>query len=150
MAYNMYGQTGWNPQMANPSPYYQQAQSYGMPVAQNAPVPQRPVFVDGEMAARVFQMPENWPVNVPLYLWDSNGDYFYIKMIGPNGVPMPLQKFYYQKAENEAYGYISGNGSPQVDTSQFVTKDTFERQMNELKEMMRANQNNQQNRGVKQ
>lgn len=146
MAYNQYGQN-WMNQPGyvggyNPGTSYYSANQPVQPLAQ------RPVFVDGEMSARVFQMPDNWPIGIPLYLWDTNGDYFYVKVIGPNGVPMPLQKFRYQKEENEAYGHISGNGAPQVDTSQFVTKDAFEQQMNELKELLKTNKNAQQNRGM--
>lgn len=149
MAYNMYGQTGWTPQ---PQLYgYQQPmqQSYAPAI-----VPQRPIFVEGEMAARVFQMPENWPIGVPLYLWDSNGDYFYVKMIGQNGVPMPLKTFTYHEKAPEPSGYLSGN-APQADMSQFVTRDDLDRRFNELKDLMKNSQNgrnqsgnnSQQNRG---
>lgn len=151
MAYNMYGQPSWGSQMMNQNPYYQQPQqSYGMPVAQNTLVPQRPVFVDGEMAARVFQMPENWPMGIPLYLWDMSGDCFYMKMIGQNGMPMPMRTFDFKEREPAPSGYLSGSTGP--DMSQFITKTDFDQKFNELKQMMRSNQNannnQQQNRGA--
>lgn len=152
MAYNNYGQTGWMPQQ--PNYQYYQNQPVQQSFAPAAVVPQRPIFVDGEMAARVFQMPDNWPIGVPLYLWDSNGNYFYVKMIGQNGIPMPLQVFEYNAKAPEPSGYISGTNS-QIDTSQFVTREDMDRRFNELKELMKNNQstrnqngsNNQQNRG---
>lgn len=140
MAYNNYGGPSWQPQ-----PYYYQNQPQQSYAPMQPVIPQKPIFVDGEMAARVFQMPENWPIGVPLYLWDSNGDYFYVKMLGPNGVPAPLQAFYYQRKDPEPTGYISGN-QQQIDTSQFVTKDDLNKRFDELKDMMR-NQNGG-NRGV--
>lgn len=151
MAYNMYGM---------PGPMYGQQQnpgySYGMPMQQSynsvpsTPIPQKPVFADGEMAAKIFQMPENWPIGVPLYIWDTNGDCFYMKMIGPNGVPLPLRTFDYKEREPAPAGYLSGNSAP--DMSQYVTKNDFDQKMNELKELIsRApaiqNGTNSQNRG---
>ena len=155
MAYNAYGQPNWQMQQQpnQAYQYYQQPQqSYGMPIAQNTPIPQRPLFVEGGMAAKVFQMPDNWPIGVPLYLWDTSGDRFYIKAIGPNGVPTPLRGFEFREIEMPS-GYISNTGVQQIDPNQYVTKETFEKQMNELKDLVRSNsqgnrnQNGQQNRG---
>lgn len=156
MAYNNYGQTGWMPQQPNYNNYQMQPmqQSYAPMASQLPLVPQKPVFVDGEMAARVFQMPDNWPAGIPLYLWDLKGDYFYIKMVGQNGVPMPIQTFEYHAKAPEPSGYISGDNR-QVDTAQFVTHEDLDRRFNELKNMMQNNQSsrsqngssNQQNRG---
>lgn len=151
MAYNMYNQpSGWMPQQQNPGYSYG-----GMPMQQSynnapsMPIPQKPVFVDGEMAAKVFQMPENWPVGVPLYLWDVNGECFYMKVIAPNGVPMPLRTFDYKEREPAPAGYLTGNGP---DMSQYVTKNDLDQRFNELKQMMQSNQNGvnnqQQNRGA--
>lgn len=156
MAYNMYGQqqNGWMPQQPNYQYYQNQPQqSFGMPTGQNTPIPQRPIFVDGEMAAKVFQLPDNWPIGVPLYLWDVSGDCFYMKVIGPNGVPLPVRAFEFHEKEMPS-GYISSGSVPQMDPNQYVTKDAFEAKMNELKDLLRNNQsnrgqngNNQQNRG---
>lgn len=158
MANNMYGQNGWMPSQPQQDwQYYQnQPQQSFSPSSQvRTLIPQKPVFVDGEMAARVFQLPDNWPIGVPLYLWDTNGGYFYVKFIEPNGVPAPLQTFQYNRIERQQpTGYISGSAQ-QVDTSQFVTKEDLDRKFDELKEMMWTNQqprnqnsgNGQQNRG---
>ena len=156
MALNNYGQNmGWMPQQPNYTYQMPVQQSYAAPVQmQNTPIPQKPVFVDGDMAAKVFQMPDNWPIGVPLYLWDVSGDCFYLKMIGPNGVPMPLRVFDFKEREMPT-GYISGGNAQMVDPNQYVTKDVFESKMNELKDLLRSNQsgrnqnggNNQQNRG---
>lgn len=146
MAYNNYGQTGWMPQQPNYSYQMQPAQQSYAPAAQLPLIPQRPIFVDGEMAARVFQMPDNWPAGVPLYLWDSNGNYFYIKMVGQNGIPMPLQSFEYHSKAPESTGYISGDNH-QVDMTQFVTHEDLDRRFNELKNMMQNSQNNRSQNG---
>lgn len=121
-------------------------QSFGMPTGQNTPIPQRPIFVDGEMSAKVFQLPDNWPIGVPLYLWDTSGDCFYIKAIGQNGVPMPVRAFEFHEKEMTS-GYISNSSGPQLDPNQYVTKDMFEAKMNELKDLMRNNQNNRNQSG---
>lgn len=153
MAYNMYGQTGWNPQQQMGMPQYSYGQQPMQPSFANAPamIPQKPAFVDGEMAARVFQMPENWPPMVPLYLWDMSGDVFYMKMIGQNGVPMPLRIFDFREREPAPSGYLSGNAGP--DMSQYVTKSDLDQRFNEIKQMMQNNQNgtnNQQNQNQNQ
>lgn len=134
MAYNYYGQqpNGWMPQQPNYQYYQNQPQqSFGMPTGQNTPIPQRPIFVDGEMAAKVFQL----------------------KVIGPNGVPLPVRAFEFHEKEMPS-GYISGSSTPQMDPNQYVSKDVFETRMNELKDLIRNHQNsknqngnNQQNRG---
>lgn len=157
MAYNAYGQPmqsqTWG-QLQPAYPTYQQSYAPAPMQMPNTPIPQKPIFVEGEMAARVFQMPDNWPVLVPLYLWDTSGNVFYIKMLDASGVPVPLQAFDYQRREMTS-GYLSGTSQPQVDMGQYVTKDAFEAKMNELKDMLRQNQpgrnqngsNNGQNRG---
>lgn len=155
MAYNMYGQSGWNPQQQMGMPQYSYGQQPVQPMQQSfantpAMIPQKPAFVDGEMAARAFQLPENWPPMVPLYLWDVSGDVFYMKMIGQNGVPMPLRIFDFREREPAPAGYLSGNAGP--DMSQYVTKNDLDQRFNELKQMMQSNQNGvnnqQQNRGA--
>lgn len=60
-------------------------------------------------------------------LWDSENQSIYIKSSDPNGIPRPLTILDYtirQMSEDTE--------KPQVDTSQFVTKDEF----NELKDMI--------------
>lgn len=154
MAYNMYGQSGWTPQQQMGMPQYsygQQMQPMQQSFANTTTlIPQKPVFVDGEMAARVFQMPENWPPMVPLYLWDMSGDVFYMKMIGQNGIPMPLETFDFKRREPAPSGYLSGNNSP--DMSQYVTKADLDQRFSKLEQMMQSNQNGvnnqQQNRGA--
>ena len=158
MAYNAYGQPvqpvqSWGqPMTAYPS--YQQSYASAPMQMSNSPVPQKPIMVDGEMAARVFQMPDNWPPMVPLYLWDVSGNVFYIKMLDANGIPLPLQGFDYNRREMTS-GYISGASQPQVDMSQFVTKADFEQLRADLLKSQNQNQsgrnqngsNNNQNRG---
>lgn len=60
-------------------------------------------------------------------LWDSENQSIYIKSSDPNGIPRPLTILDYTIRQ------ISEDAEkPQVDTSQFVTKDEF----NELKDMI--------------
>ena len=154
MAYNNYGQ------MYNPYSGYQvnpQSISY----AYNTPTqqPQMPgmIWVDGEVGAKAFQMPQGCPVGTPIALWDTNDQVIYLKSINQMGMPNPLQKIRYQMEEQpQQSGYLPA--ATQVSgaaESNYVTKDDFERKMNELKEMLKNNQpgrnqnggNNQQNRG---
>ena len=154
MAYNYYGQpvsNGWgNTQQYQP---YQQ-QSYAP-----APQPQMVqgmIWVDGEVGAKAFQMPQGWPVGTPIPLWDTNDTVIYLKSMNQMGMPNPLQKIHYTMDEQQQSGYlpaaanqVSGNAE-----QNYVTKADLDQKMNELKEMLKnnqqqsRNQNSQQNRGA--
>ena len=65
--------------------------------------PQQPqqglIWVDGEAAAKSYQMPAGWPANTPLALWDTNDTIIYLKSINSMGMPNPLQIAEYQLRE---------------------------------------------------
>lgn len=149
MAYNYYGQNWANtPGM----PYYQQPQV--QPTYQSyAPQPQQaqPVgiqWVDGEVGAKAFQMPQGWPVNTPIALWDTNDQVIYLKSVNQMGMPNPLQKLHYQMDEQQSGGYLPAagtvSGSPDPN---YVTKDDFDRKINELKDLMKNNQSSRNQNG---
>ena len=58
--------------------------------------PQGLIWVDGEAAAKAYQMPPGWPANTPLALWDSNDTLIYLKSTNQMGMPNPLQIARYQ------------------------------------------------------
>lgn len=95
-------------------------------------------WVDGEVGAKAFQMPNGWPANTPIDLWDTNDTVIYLKSINPMGMPNPLQKAHYTLEERVGTGMgQSGNAEPahpQPDMSQYVSKDDMERMKTELME----------------
>lgn len=154
MAYNNYGQM-YNPYSGYPVNPQNVSYAYNTPTQQ----PQIPgmIWVDGEVGAKAYQMPQGHPVGTPIALWDTNDQVIYLKSINQMGMPNPLQKIRYQMDEQpQQSGYLPA--ASQVSgaaESNYVTKDDFERKMNELKEMFKNSQsgrnqngvNNQQNRG---
>lgn len=61
--------------------------------------PQGLIWVDGEAAAKSYQMPTGWPANTPLALWDTNDTIIYLKSTNAMGMPNPLQIAEYQLRE---------------------------------------------------
>jgi len=124
-------------------------QSYSAPVSQG---PKMMEWVEGEVGAKAFQMPNGWPANSPIPLWDSTDTVIYLKSWGPMGIPNPMQKLRYEMPEqlnqalltngNNGMSGTSGNGQ---DMSQFVTKQDLEQLKNEIRNMNQSNgaQNNQ-------
>ena len=138
-------------------------QSYGMPMNSYAPAVQQPqqqsnqtmIWVDGEVAAKSYQMPAGIPVGVPVALWDTNEPVIYLKSINQMGIPNPLQKIHYTMEEQKTQSMLpAGNmsGAPAQETPNYATKNDLEQMKNEIKEMLRQNQpkpnqNGSQNRG---
>lgn len=114
-------------------------QSYAAPVSQG---PKMMEWVEGEVGAKAFQMPNGWPANSPIPLWDSTDTVIYLKSWGPMGIPNPMQKLRYEMPEqqnqalltngNNGMSGTSGNGQ---DMSQFVTKQDLEQLKNEIRNM---------------
>lgn len=133
---------------------YPQMQGTQMSFA-NQPVQQNTcthglIWVDGEVGAKAFQMPNNMPANQPVALWDTNDTVIYLKSVNPMGMPNPLQKAHYtldeQKSGVRTSGY-SGDEKPVVDMSQYVRKDDMDRMKRELMEAIQGvNTSGQQNR----
>jgi hypothetical protein len=56
-------------------------------------------WVDGEAAAKSYQLPAGLPPNKPVALWDTNDTVIYLKSVNAMGMPNPLQKIRYQMEE---------------------------------------------------
>lgn len=106
------------------------------------------IWVDGEVGAKAFQMPQGWSPNTPIPLWDTNDTIIYLKSINQMGMPNPLQKIKYQMEDVPQMlpaGQQSGTGSQGAD---YATKDDLSNlrtEIQSLKEMLSnksaANQN---------
>ena len=108
-------------------------------------------YVDGEVAARAWQMPYNIGPNTIIPLWDLDGKHVYFKSTDAYGRINPMKKGVVV-FEDEAVEQKSEETKSQ-DMSQYVTKDDLDRMKQELRSMMkeqRSNQNgsrNNENRG---
>ena len=92
MAYYPTYQSAWT----NPMSYQaQQMQTQGL------------IWVDGEAAAKAYQMPPGWPANTPIALWDSNETTIYLKSTNQMGMPNPLQIAHYELIDKKG---MSGAG----------------------------------------
>lgn len=111
-------------------------------------------WVEGEVGAKAFQMPQGWPANQPIPLWDSTDTVIYLKSWSPMGMPNPMQKLHYNMEEQKTLPQGNVSGTEASDMSQYVTKSDFESMKNdfkELKEILKSqgqnNQNGNQNGG---
>lgn len=136
--------------MQNANPGYSQSM---LPTQQTAG-PKMMEWVEGEVGAKAYQMPNGWPANSPIPLWDSTDTVIYLKSWGPMGIPNPMQKLRYEMPEQQNAMLLNGaSGSDQtpVDMSQYVTKQDLDKILAELKKTNSGtNQNGsnfQQNRG---
>lgn len=144
------------------NPYAQNAQLYGQnypaysttsyqaPVqnVQQMPMLRNMEWVEGEIGARAFQIPAGWPANVPIALWDNTDKVVYFKSINPLGAPNPLQKARYT-FEEPSGGYLpqdmSGAQAPNMDMSQFVTKQDLDQLRQDIQKLANQNGNNNRN-----
>lgn len=142
----------------NTQSYAQMPQAYPqMPTAPNA---QGMIWVDGEIGAKAFQMPAGWPVGTPIALWDINNPIIYLKSINQMGVPSQLYKIHYTMEEQYGQKMLPQStqqmsGDAQQETNNYATKDDIEKFKNDIREMLKQNQQsaaqtgsqNNQNRG---
>lgn len=123
MNYPQANQMTYSPQM---QPNYSQGQQ------QKAGIE----WVDGEVGAKAYQLPQGWPVNVPMPLWDTNDTVIYLKSINAMGMPNPLQKVRYTMEQGTSVNQSmlpANDISTHQDMSAFVTKDEMEKLKDELK-----------------
>ena len=87
------------------------------------------IWVDGEVGAKAYQLPQNWPTNQPIALWDTNDTVIYLKSINPMGMPNPLQKAHYKLEGVQTGEKTSGfdGTAKQPDMSEYVRKEDLER-----------------------
>ena len=124
--YNFYP-VSYQPTNYGMQPQMPAQQSYA-PAQQNQG-PRMMEWVEGEVGAKAFQMPNGWPANSPIPLWDSTDTVIYLKSWGPMGIPNPLQKLRYEMPEQQNTPLLSSGMSgetKQPDMSQYVTKQDLE------------------------
>lgn len=141
MAYNgyqpypVYPVTGYQQYSAMQQPQYAQQPSAAYQPQQNSA---GIVWVDGEVGAKAYQLPANWPANAPMPLWDTNDTIIYLKSTNPMGMPNPLQKIHYRMDEtNRTPVMQSGQAAlptPEhtVSGDEYATKDDLERLKQEI------------------
>lgn len=85
------------------------------------------LWVQGEAGAK------SWAVapGKSVMLMDSESNTFYIKSSDNSGMPMPLRIFDYTE-RNVQQSHAPVANHTEIDTSQFVTWDAFNRKMDEL------------------
>lgn len=138
------GTNYYSPYSAQPMSY--NATSYGMPGNNYW------ISVDGEMAARAWQMPSNLPPNTIIPLWDLDGIHVYFKSTDAYGRINPIRKgkvVFEDESQNvlpEGESEASVNrpsgmnpvgDSRMEDMSKYVTKEDFEGLRHEIQDMLR-------------
>lgn len=136
-----------------PNLYYGQqtvTQPVGVQQQSYAPQPQQTnhqmgmIWVDGEVGAKAFQMPQGWPFGTPIPLWDTNDTVIYLKSINQMGMPNPLQKIHYTMDENKNLSALPAgqmSGAPAQEMPNYVTREDLDRKIEEVKEMLKQVQN---------
>ena len=138
------GQMGYStaPTMMQ-NPMMPQQQSYG----QQSPQQEVMKWVDGEIGAKAFQLPQGWAPNVLYPLWDSTDTVIYLKSINQMGMPNPIQKLHYTMENQNTPALTGGNsgngngnnsgnsGNDQTDMSKYVTKDDLDSLREEIRNL---------------
>ena len=120
----------YNPYPANS--YQQQYAQTVQPYNQQTPQPSHGIiWVDGEVGAKAYQFPQNWPVNTPLALWDTNDQVIYLKSYNQMGMPNPVQKLRHTMQDGEKRQAISETHVPE---GEFVRREDLDRVKEELME----------------
>ena len=126
-------QPSWNYGGMNQQVYPQYQQSMLAQQPQNS---QGLIWVDGEVGAKAYQLPQNWPANQPIALWDANDTVIYLKSINPMGMPNPLQKAHYTLEGVQTGEKSSGfdGTAKQPDLIEYVRKEDLDKMKHELME----------------
>ena len=115
---------GYYPQVQQMLPVmYPQQQAVEQPQQQqnNAPMDSYMVWVQGKAGA------QSYPVarGTTLPLFDSEGDYVYIKSVDQNGIPLPLVTKVLSDPPVEVKAEVVDT-TTQVDMSSYVTKESYD------------------------
>ena len=111
--------------------------SYGM--NHQMPMSSNVIPVDGEVGAKAYMVPNG--STGPIALWDTNDNVIYMRTFNAAGMPNPLKKLRYTEEEPTPILPPGQSGAaPQVDMSNFVTKEDFEQLRNEIRAMQKPNQ----------
>ena len=141
----MAGQPYYNPINSQSYGYAMPAQGYMAPTYQ---VPQQPaqtpymIQVDGEMAARAWQMPANLMPGTVIPIWDVDGIHVYFKSVDGYGRLNPTRKARIVFEEEQNLPEASGNDQISGKTENYITKADFESFRNEVKQMLSGNRQN--------
>ena len=86
------------------------------------------LWVQGEAGAK------SWAVapGKSVMLMDSESNTFYIKSSDNSGMPMPLRIFDYTERTQQSTQSVNVIQHEQIDTSQFITKEEFEKRLSEF------------------
>ena len=99
------------------------------------------IWVDGEVGAKAYQLPQGIPANQPVALLDTNDTVIYLKSVNPMGMPNPIQKAHYTLEEHRGTGPAkSGVAEPESapDMARYVRKEDMEQMKQELMEAISA------------
>lgn len=133
MAYNNGFPMNYQYQQMYPQYNYVPQQQMNQPVVQQQPqvVQQQNetgiLWVQGEAGAK------SWAVapGKSVMLMDSESNTFYIKSSDNSGMPMPLRIFDYTE-RTQTQGQNNVIQQPEIDTSQFVTREELDKRLNEI------------------
>ena len=121
-----------NYQQFYPSYNYVPQQQLNQPVVQQVTQPVNDtgiLWVQGEAGAK------SWAVapGKSVMLMDSESNTFYIKSSDNSGMPMPLRIFDYTERTQQLTQPVNAiQHEQQIDTSQFITKEEFEKRLSEF------------------
>lgn len=121
-------------------PYY--APSYQTSMLQNEPSMR---WVDGEVGAKAYQMPQGLAPETPIVLWDSTDKKIFLKSWNQMGMANPLQELDYEIKERTNPALLPANLSG--DANNYVTKEDLSKLKEELRSMIANINNNNRNRG---
>ena len=109
------------------------------------------INVDGEMAARAWQMPTNLAPNTIIPLWDFDGQHVYFKSIDAYGRMNPLKRgriVFEDDQQNLMQGSVSGDPNKElVDMSKYVTKEDLDSLKQEIRLMLHNSQRSKNQNG---
>lgn len=140
----------YNPYNFYPVQYANQMGYNALPIQQSQPASQPQLkameWVEGEVGAKAFQMPQGWPANQPIVLWDSTDTVIWLKSWGPMGIPNPMQKLKYVMPDQQSQSYLlntandssenqNTSGESHPDLSRFATKDDIASLREEVRQM---------------
>ena len=134
-------QPGWNysgvGQQFYPSQYQQAGAAQQAQPAQTHGL----IWVYGEVGAKAYQMPQGWPSNQPIALWDTNDTVIYLKSTNPMGMPNPLQKARYTLEEHRGIAPMQTSGDSMPNGNEYVRKDDLERMKQEIMSAIASSEN---------
>ena len=134
---NTYGQmygSGYGQAMYPQTFPQMQLQAYG----QSMPVEGEIKWVDGEVGAKAFQLPQG--MTKPVALWDTNDTVIYLKSMNQFGIPNPIQKIRYRMEDAQVPRPVeqgrleSGDTSPEAkpDMTGYIRRDELDAMKEEL------------------